>query len=353
MTTNAREERLKRKTSKDEEKARLAAIHAASREFDNEIPTEEAAWNFLAGKLKEEKTKVCKHCGCDELTRVDGTRDLICNNCSKISSSTVGTFFEGKKLARPRVAFYWFLERKICLSINMFKELLGIAYQTAWDIFNEFATVIRNNIPIGAVAVLSSNFKAVVGRRSRETPARAHPQEEQAEFEREHARQSESENQFSFADDLSEQGQEIYKVLLEQPVTAESVVQRTGMPLSSVLTNLTVLEISGFVTRVSGNRYAHTSDGYGSRINSNSSELNRLPSDTATEIASFIGFVRTNFQRISRKYLQNFNAIYWCCTDTKWWGEGKLMEACLRADRISKRALRCYISPLHIQVMPE
>jgi transposase-like protein len=81
---------------------------------------------------------VCPHCAAAErIARIDGQshRDglLYCNQCKRQFTVTVGTVFQGSKIALTK----WLLAIHLMatraeLSVSELQRLLGVTYKTAW-----------------------------------------------------------------------------------------------------------------------------------------------------------------------------------------------------------------------------
>ena len=81
---------------------------------------------------------VCPHCSAAErIARIDGQshRDglLYCNQCKRQFTVTVGTVFQGSKIALTKwVLAIHLLATRSELSVSELQRLLGVTYKTAW-----------------------------------------------------------------------------------------------------------------------------------------------------------------------------------------------------------------------------
>ena len=69
-------------------------------------------------------------------------------------------------------------------------------------------------------------------------------------------------------------------------------------------------------------------------------------------IEDFIGFIRVDYHGISRKYVQNYLAAYWCYKDRIYWPVGALLKACLKYRSISSNEIIDYVSPSIVKLLP-
>ena len=80
----------------------------------------------------------CPHCGAAErIARIDGQSHraglLYCNHCKRQFTVTVGTVFQGSKIALTK----WLLAIHLMatraeISVSELQRLLGVTYKTAW-----------------------------------------------------------------------------------------------------------------------------------------------------------------------------------------------------------------------------
>lgn len=81
---------------------------------------------------------VCPHCtAAERIARIDGQshRDglLYCNQCKRQFTVTVGTVFQGSKIALTKwVLAIHLLATRSQLSVSELQRLLGVTYKTAW-----------------------------------------------------------------------------------------------------------------------------------------------------------------------------------------------------------------------------
>ena len=297
----------------------------------------------------------CHHCASEDVVRNYGDRIILCLSCKKNSWFTADTFFEHMRLACPWLAAIWFKEHGLCINAFKFHKLMKIAYSSALKIYKKLDIVLESNMGSDALVVSSALFLAVVGKRSRETPAREHPWAEQDEIEKQMLEKSSEPDAANIACTLSEPENALYKLLSTEPVNFDLLCQRSGTPAGELTSLLMTLEINGFAQRLAGDKYVRKTP---IEVRPTDSLGLRPPGSTHLSmrersiIATIVGFVKRNFHRISRKYLQSYLAAYWCYVDRKRWQAGSLLEACIRYGPISYADILAYVSPALVKVLP-
>ncbi len=97
--------------------------------------------------------------------------------CGKEVSVTAGTFFHKAKKVRNRVATLVLRVEGIVLNINQIHFLIDMSYSATWGI--EMRTKLLSESELSdELTATGFAFLKVIGRRSRETPAREHPSAE-------------------------------------------------------------------------------------------------------------------------------------------------------------------------------
>ncbi|HEY9713997.1 MAG TPA: hypothetical protein V6C72_11035 [Chroococcales cyanobacterium] len=277
-----------------------------------------------------------------------------------------------------------------------------MAYQTAWTILQTLPVVPMRDSNQQSFEISSSIFIELMCRRSRETPARFHPSAEENSYTEDfdsqagpgwsdgsahgadpsaHCNARESSNEV-VVEDITDAMQKASKDSLpllpvnsatpEIDTVTESSKQEdfvySLMPLhetsfaelqgasnlsSGELTSLlTMLEINGRITTVSPWRYRRTEQEPpkpGRALPVQTAIESGIDSDSS-HVRGFSLFVKQNYHRISRKYLQIYLASYWFWIDREYWQIGSLFAACLRSRRISKDELMRYVSPRRVKM---
>ncbi|MBZ0187644.1 MAG: hypothetical protein K8F91_15465, partial [Candidatus Obscuribacterales bacterium] len=231
-------------------------------------------------------------------------------------------------------------------------KLTEIAYATAHEIFKRLTTVIENNRSPDAHCVGSELFVEIFSKRSRETPAREHPRAEQDEMERlvsktTDARLEEPELSSTLLGELAIGERDLYKILSYTPVSFSDLCDQLGSTVQEMSVRITMLELRGLAVKLAGDRFVR------SKFDRALLAPERKSSTQAYKNATRIMiFVRTYSHGISRKYLQNYAAAFWCHVDRSRWNVGSLLDACLDSEPISNSQIRNSVTPLLVKVTP-
>lgn len=382
-------------TPPEDEEARLtnllAKIHA-------QFPTEEAAVEEFYRSAAQEGLIKCRYCGSLNLTRNYGDRTNTCKRCNKKTWFTAGTVFERMKLAKAWLTAILLKENKVAISSSKFHRVVGVAQSSASKILTKISMVLQNHMGEDAQAVPSALFIGVICKRSRETPARAHPAVEQEEVERrqrsnrnssetsssESIADAEGETSYNshgsdkvasypaesipaitekilagteaekaaLTDEFSEQDKRVYGFLSAKPVHADAISQALGMPAHEVSVSLITLELTGLINRLAGDRYERSARNKSQEFSVQTGNGKDFAVDLKITVAGFSNFVSSHFHGISRKYLQHYLAAYWCHVEREQWHSGALLKACLRFRPISYEEILDYVSPILVKILP-
>ncbi len=367
-------------------------------QFNTRFPTNKECLEELCKRACHDGTIRCRHCGSQALDTTFSARVVACRQCGQSTWLTAGTFFHHIRLPRAWLAAIWFMERGINISSCQFHKLVGIAYSTAWHIFNKLATVIQSEMGDTACTLPSSLFSPLICKRSRNTPARSHPLAEEehiggslpaqpgcaglgdhraageawepprslawqpagkTDSVPESAGDSKEGAQPGPLIDsppMSAREQELYEVLKEREVHFDAICVRTGLPAGEVSSLLTFLELAGHIRRRAGDRYVRTIDDKsvpsGKIGNPRSGAWPELAAPADALVKAVIDFVHKHYQGISRKYLQNYLSAYWCHIDRGRWHPGSLLQACFRFGPIRNDEIRSCVSTALVKVLP-
>ncbi len=302
----------------------------------------------------------CK-CGSLVTNRKYGERTARCHSCKKKVSATADTFFHGVKKATAHCCAIFVIGEGLAISANDFSKRVKVATSSGSVILHEVSAAIVN-VMNDEVEMLSAILCEPVGKRSKETPAREHPKAEQADAEKRAAERSKAASSASPQDLLQRMSEstqsksaipeneiekQIYELLSAQPTQFDALCKHFKLPQSELLAALTMLELSGFVKALSGNRFEILRKDV-----SNSIQQPSFPISTNNKEAKiFFQFVYETFHRVSRKYLQRYLARYWCFIDRKRWQFESLLELCGRSARKSYEQLTGYVTPLSVKVV--
>lgn len=346
---------MKRSEKRQRDEELRANVRAIVLDFDAKYPTEEHYAERIASCMADNFNS-CRHCQSENVVRRDDGRSLYCNSCHETVWLTAQTFFHGTNDLRRYLIAIDLRENNIVINSKMFSEIVGVSYDSAWNISLKLDIVAERSMEESASVAPSSQFNPLFTRRSRETPARSSPIAEQNEIDDEHeagpapsedetdgndwAPSSQHSNQET-KDSFETLKEHIFSLLsTTQPVTTDSLCVTTGEEVGRVGAALTMLKLEGKVVDIPGD--AH--------IRSRSSTL-QLVGDTESLqklIQGFIEFAKDRFQGIARKYLQLYLACFWCHVDKKRWGPDSLLRLCVLSPSISRGEILRYVSPRNV-----
>lgn len=370
-----------------------SSLSSSLQEFNSIFPTEEASTEGVKIIIKNAGLLYCHHCGEDDLEERYSARVLKCLNCGKLTWFTSGTFFHRAKRIRARLAALWLMERGLIIASSKLNKLVNIAQSSAFHILKRIAIVIEDQMlkQEDICEIPSSVFIDIICKRSRETPARAHPIAEQEEMDaleqekdksisnisasisntslqdeppKEETKQDEasdtsletSNEQSSNEGDcvynqLSQEEKTIYDLLSEIPLGYEEIHSRSGLSVANVNVALIMLELGGLASRLPLDRYVRCSQ---DKKSNNTSGILENMSDELLARAKAIAQLARNlmcqgFHGISRKYLQLYLSICWYHNNTNFRQQEPLLNICLRFRSVKWSEIMNYVTPAIVQ----
>ncbi|MBA3993868.1 MAG: hypothetical protein C0469_10105 [Cyanobacteria bacterium DS2.3.42] len=251
---------------------------------------------------------------------------------------TAGSLFDGIKDPITWRGAIWLYEDGLSPTSADLQRLSGASYSACWDICRKLDMVVVEQISDGLNPVESAFFQEIIFRRTRMTPAGEHPRAEQGEIEKASLEKADEESLDNFtADELS-----ILEHLTHEPVHFQVLCEKARMQTRDMSSFLMMLELSGSVQRLMGDRYVRT------KKTQKTSDVDNLSLELKVLISAFKSFVQAKFQGIGRKYLQLYLAKYWCRLDRERWSRGRLLNACLNRRKIRRKDLLDYVTPEYV-----
>jgi hypothetical protein len=340
----------KKRPESDASEIAEEAILALSK-FEKKFSTEEVCMELLLSRLL--KSVKCKACRGNNLRRIARSRDYYCNSCGDISSLTAGTAFAGVRKAGPHLKLIWLLERGFKFNCFQIHRHLGIAYSTCLSILKKLSKVIQDKMDPLAKKVHSAQFLTLFKKRSRLTPANEHPQAEQRianlkvhEVKKAQFNSENPDPNLQKIESLSEFERKIYDLISKEKIHFDYIAYELNSSFDELAWPLYVLEDKGFIQRLPADYYIVKEIDYSKNSENEGSE--RYSKMMKKRIADCKTFIREKFDGISRKYLQNYLAIFWCMHDQKTWGRNKLFEACSQSGEISQHQILMYETPIEV-----
>lgn len=152
---------------------------------------------------------------------------------------------------------------------------------------------------------------------------------------------------------MSDEERRINDLLAGQELHFDVLCARSGMPAGQLSAHLTMLELAGHVRRLVGDSYVRAVDdklGTSGATGAHNAVCRGLTHEAEMLVACAIKFVREHYHGISRKYVQNYLAGYWCHVDRRRWQLGSLLQACLHSRPIGDDEIRHYVSPALVRI---
>ena len=322
---------------------------AAWKEFRSRFGTEKKSIKHVIKSLHPDGRIVCSSCKHENrIGKNCHERAIVCKYCGQQIWLTAGTFFHKVKKVRPLLAAMWFMGAGVAFTASDLHNLLKIPSSTAWSIVQKLFSMITDQIGSNALAIPSGLFLDVVSRRTRVTPAHAHPRREEDEAmkalinERHQTSGAVAMISPIMANaELSGLDKELYECLSTEPIQFEALQRRSGLAAVELLGTLSMLEMAGVVRALPGNRYVRCPD-----------NILVGPQDESLcmRVVSIIEHLKRTHRGISRKYLQNYLAGYWCTIDRTTWHFGSVFQLCLKSKPKNRAIILKYVSPTLVKV---
>lgn len=339
----------------DQIKAILAAAAA-------KFPTDEDAMREYFSRLLSQDENRCPQCHSHEVEQID-YRHVVCSNCGKKRSITAGTFFHGMKSPRAWMLWIFLLECGVVISSSRFHKYFSIAQSTALTIFKKLMMVVENEAGDCAFRISSAVFSSIYRKRTRETPAREHPVEEQTIIENEMNANRESQRDDSSGtnaekehemDENSETWSDVQKRILaaltDAPLHITEIARLTSMADFEISAELMILTFEDAVVKHPGDCYSLKRAT--SPILKSIEQRDEAENAAFGFISRFVDFVGYRFHGIGRKYIQQYLMAYWSRLDRRRWRPGALFSSCFRSDPITYEQVLRYVSPPLVKILP-
>lgn len=355
----------KKKSKKiDENKEKFLAERR--KRFDIEYQNIEQGEDKLYERLLLAGSISCSRCYKKEFTRCDGTRQIICVCCGNKQSFTAHTFFH--KMKRASTLEYLFLltllDEGIIVNASEFERHSSVVYSTSLSMVKKCALVIQQAMDQSRLTEAHcSELKKVVARRSKETPARKHPQREQRPatgdqllhqdlFTRTYLDEETGEVRSvtvpvgvaSRIKELSTMEMNVLFELTDGPMVFDSLHARAGgiLRYGDFNTVLTELELKGLLI-MRGDKVKKTDE-------ITPKEL-VIGSDLDPKFKrSIIEYIRESYQGISQKAAQFYCTLHAFHRDRDSWPEGKIFEIFMGSRSVKDKEVTEYVSPQVLKV---
>lgn len=334
-------------------------VHSALKKFDEIFPTENDCMEYLLSHLLAQGK--CRKCQSNNLFRQPESRDYRCNCCGETASLTAGTLYTGLKKAGAHLKMIWLLERGVVFNCFQIHKLIGVAYSTCLTLLKKLSMVILKQMEEFSRPIYSAVFISVFKKRSRVTPTKEHPQAEQKAAEQvlrtemkkraeEIKNQSVGNNEYVKKNEkeertLNEAENKVFSIIKSGKIHLDNIIQQSQLSYQDVIMPLFNLEQMNFIERLPADYYACKTVEPSECSSRSGMAYSRK---TKEQVKEFVDFISKKFDGISRKYLQNYLAVFWCLKDKLAWGKDKLFQACLKSPEIPYHQIVMYETPLDV-----
>ncbi len=338
----------------------ISSVWAA---FCARFPNEESSAIFTRNQFFGNSKVSCHGCATENQLLNFEERSIKCRNCKRKIWLLGGTFFSRVRRFRPWLAAIWFIEEGVMITAAEFARLVKIANSTALMIFKKLSIVIESRMEKSSERIPSAHFSKTFYRRSRETPAGKHPREEESAAAAKVGQNPQRRMQMVKVNRANERTitkreRKLVKTLIgkaekavlslvsDHPVSYDRLCKQANLATGEFSAALTNLELFDFVIRLSGDQFVLGDSPYASPVKGSPSQ--KLIERRRAIASRFVDFVRANYRGISRKYLQNYVALFWAYMDKRVWAPNTLMSACVSYREIRDDEVIFYITPLDV-----
>lgn len=378
-------------------------LHECWTKFQLQYPTDEDCIEgiLLMGKFD---TVACKACGNTEKNRESGSPVARCKQCNKQVYLFKGTFFERMRKPKAYLAVLWLRSEQIGISSNRLARLVHVAQSTAFEIQKKLDNVIFEAMMQDAFEAYSGQFRAVMTKRSSETPARQHAEAEQdlidaaqrsnsqsygktaespsattkenadpdassADNSAEPESESESEphseanvipkidcTDSNTQSELAEIHPELQLQILnglshENAVHIDALCETLNAPVGDVLAALTAMQINKEVIDVGAltfKKFAHSSTNREDLLG-----LAKFFKIDEEAMERFVKQVEHVFHGISRKNLQLYLAWFWSLVGVVFKDPAKLVLVCSKFRHLTRHDIRNFVTEPSVKIIFE
>lgn len=334
--------------------------------FDSEYNSIEAGEDKLYERLLLAGSISCSRCNGREFTRCDGTRQIVCVSCRNKQSFTAHTFFH--KMKRASTLEYLFLltllDEGIVVNASEFERHSSVVYSTSLSMVKKCALVLQNAMDDSTFTEAHcTEFKKVVARRSKETPARKHPRKEQRSprgsqllhqdlFTRtyidDETRERKSVTVPASAaakiQDLSILEMNILFELSDGPMLFDTLYARVGGVIG-------LGQFSGTLSNLALKDLLSMSLDFVKRSDETMPTAMAIGADLDPKFKrSIVEFIQDSYQGISQKAAQFYCTLHAFHTNRKSWPKGKIFHIFMRSRSVKDKEVTDYVSPQILKI---
>lgn len=294
-------------------------------------------------ELAEERLKrvpPCSRCSGTRFKHGDTYKNYYCESCGKEFYTFAGTMYDSVQHFRPRAAAIWLARHNISPSASEFARFFSLYLSTGQDILRSVGFLLAKKMAEQkTVTISSAEFIEIYGCRSTETPAREHPRAEQLDLD---LLFSETENKTDEAINVvldAEEREILDKLSSNSAARIDEIIAKTNFEVADVFAALGRLQFKGLVEVSSDQSFKRKKK-----------KTKPIDNEYLRAIAEkFKQFVKENWHRISRKYVQIYLAMFWMTQKENQWTDDLIFEF-LDSEPVSRKSMQSYVSPYYLQV---
>ncbi|HIA51312.1 MAG TPA: hypothetical protein EYN91_04390 [Candidatus Melainabacteria bacterium] len=342
--------------------SRVDGLKEVFEAFLAEFGDEDFCRDYVLAMVVETNVMRCNHCGTSNKPTVIEDRNFPCIKCKRPIWITAGTMFEQVEYFQSWLAAFRLHEKKIILNPFQFHILLGIHYNTAYTMFKQLNKELSEMLTDCSRTVPSSAFVSVFYRRSRETPAGEPPVSEERRarqlaekpllMKRKRKVRQPMPSMQQTPLDLNEREKLVYSETSATPISFELLCKNTDLPVPELSSVLTMLELKGALNRLPGDNYERAD--FQTLVAAKDLSVDRAVVDKGQRrsIKSFIEFIKSKYQGISRKYLQLYVGPHLLNESVEGLKDGTLLTAFIKRKKITSKEILDFVTDLQVAIFP-
>lgn len=355
------------------------ACEAMWRRFDLEFPSEASSLHEICSRIRGVPFS-CPHCQSELAPCMPATRAVRCGSCKKSVWITARTFFHRIRKPRAWHGAIYLLQNGTPVSASKLHKLAAVSIATASGILKKIMHLLSDELLKSGDEVASLLFRKVFGKRSRETPCRAHPRDEEnhlklqnrpdsddsfdctslkttEELDRtassnsnlnslHHHAQNDTRDKALEALGASER--KIYELISAVPISSEQLCQSTGFSVGEISSILIILEIMSLVKSLPGDCFMRA--GPNNCDQTDDHQIMQISDKLKAKVDDSIRILESVFGAISRKYLQHYLGFSWFMSEKSERTKNLIWITCSKAHPTNLLEILTFVSPANVRV---
>lgn len=317
--------------------------------FNNHIPDESSAREFIATWIAQSGLR-CRTCGNDNLYRSDSLRTRVCVTCKRPTWVTADSYFRKSKSVRTHLCAILITQAGVEISDAELARRLKVAQSTVWCAMRKVGLIIARTFT-DVVNVLSSNFQALVRKRSGLTPVGAKPEAEELAMNA-----TQSSDDFNIYEYMAEKQQgevtglenfvRVYEHLSDKPKHFDVLCTELDADPSNLTVDLVNLQFMGLVENVHACFWRRKASVVGliQSARSTGGGEEAIKEGIESLMENIWSKITNAHGGVSRKYLQ-LHISAGVFRDAATLPRHSLLDSCLAVGHISMLEIQEFVSP--------